>query len=229
MTAWDRSASAPRALIGALVFCSLLIAAEAANSSVNGSSCPLNAIAIEPGALIQAKVDLAGDGAEFCLKNGIHRAQAIRPRPKQHFYGEGQTVLNGSRLLTGFRRDEGHWAVSSQLRRRPKHGECLPSAPICNQPEALFIDDKPLTKVSSKGALASKKFYIDYGGGKIYLFDDPANRKVEVTVAYLRSKARQPTYRSATSRSRSLRMRRKRARSTPARAPDGPSKTARCA
>jgi hypothetical protein len=170
-------------LIGALVLCSLLIAAEAANSGVNGSSCPLNAIAIEPGALIQATVDLAGDGAALCLKNGIHRAQAVRPRPKQRFYGEGQTILNGSRLLTGFRREESYWVASSQLRRSPKHGECLPSAPICNQPEALFLDDRPLTKVSSKGALASDKFYIDYAGGKIYLIDDPTNRKVEVTVA----------------------------------------------
>jgi hypothetical protein len=166
-----------------LLLCSLLIVTEAANSGVHGSSCPHEAIGIKPGAAIQAAVDFAGDGAVFCLKNGIHRAQAVRPRPKQRFYGEGQTVLNGSRLLTGFRREEGYWAVRSQLQRGPKHGECLPSAPTCNQPEALFIDDRPLTKVSSKGALASDKVYIDYAGGKIYLVDDPTNRKVEMTVA----------------------------------------------
>ena len=91
--------------------------------------------------------------------------------------------MNGSRLLAGFRREEGYWVANSQLQRRPKHGECLPSAPACNQPEALFIDDRPLTKVSSKDALASGKFYIDYAGGKIYLVDDPTNRKVEATVA----------------------------------------------
>jgi len=183
MTAWNPSASTRRMLIGTLVLCSLLIVAQAAIFDVNSSSCPHDAIAVEPGASIQAAVDFAGDGAVFCLKSGVHRAQAVRPRPKQRFYGEGQTVLNGSRLLTGFRREEGYWAVSSQLQRRPKHGECLPSAPICNQPEALFIDDRPLTRVASKGALASDKFYIDYAGGNIYLLDDPTNRKVEVTVA----------------------------------------------
>lgn len=183
MTAWNRGASARGILIGALVLCGFLIDAGAANAGVNGSSCPLDAIAIEPGVLIQSAVDLAGDGAAFCLKNGTHRAQAVRPRPRQRFYGEGRTVLNGSRLLAGFGREEGYWTVSSQLQRRLKHGECLPSAPTCNQPEALFIDDRPLTKVSSKGALASGKFYIDYAGGKIYLVDDPTNRKVEVTVA----------------------------------------------
>ena len=133
--------------------------------------------------MIQAAVDFAGDGAVFCLKNGIHRAQAVRPRPGQRFYGEGQTVLNGSRLLTGFRREEALLGGEQPTPARPKHGECLPSAPVCDQPEALFIDDRPLTKVLSKGALASNEFYIDYAGGKIYLVDDPTNRKVEATVA----------------------------------------------
>jgi hypothetical protein len=171
-------------LIGAAVLCSLWIGAAAtflyADSS---SSCPFDAIAIEPGAAIQAVVDRAGDGAGFCLKTGIHRAQAIRPRSKQRFYGEDHAVLNGSRLLTGFGREGGYWLVSSQIQPGPKHGECLPSAPHCNQPEALFIDDKPLTRVSSKDALASDRFYIDYAGGKIYLADDPTNRKLELTVA----------------------------------------------
>ena len=183
MMAWIRRLSARRTLIGALMLCILLIVAEAAIFHVNRSSCPHDAIAVEPGASIQAAVDFAGDGAVFCLRNGIHRAQAVRPRPKQRFYGEGRTILNGSRLLADFRREGGYWTVSSQLRRGPKHGECLPTAPACNQPEALFIDDMPLTKVLSKDALASNKFYIDYAGGKIYLVDDPTNRKVEVTVA----------------------------------------------
>ena len=84
-------------MIGTLVVCGLLVVAEAAISDVNGSSCPRDAIAVVPGASIQAAVDFAGDGAAFCLRNGIHRAQAIRPRPKQRFYGEGSTILNGSR------------------------------------------------------------------------------------------------------------------------------------
>ena len=62
----------------------------------------LDAIAVEPGASIQAAVDSAGDGAVFCLKNGMHRAQVVRPRSRQSFYGEGRSVLNGSRLLTDF-------------------------------------------------------------------------------------------------------------------------------
>jgi hypothetical protein len=95
----------------------------------NSSSCPFDAIAVEPGNSIQAAVDFAGDGAVFCLKKGIHRAQAVRPRAGQLFYGEGETVLNGSRLLDGFRREGRYWVANSQLQRVPKHGACLPKRP----------------------------------------------------------------------------------------------------
>src|SRR5258708_21187275 len=126
-------------LIGALALAGLLVDTEAANAGVGASSCPSNAIAVVPGSSIQEAVEGAADGAVFCLKSGIHRGQAIRPRPGQRFYGEDQTVLNGSQLLTGFRRDGDYWVVDSQLRRLRKHGECLPTAPHCNQPVTMFI------------------------------------------------------------------------------------------
>ena len=47
----------------------------------------------------------------------------------------------------------------------------------------MFIDDKPLHQVLSKDRLESNKFYFDYANAKIYLADDPRNRKVEATVA----------------------------------------------
>lgn len=181
MTAWRRTAPARPILLGALALCSLPAASGIANAQA--PSCPSGAIAIKPGALIQAAVDLAGAGAAFCLRNGVHRAQAIRPWPKQRFYGEGATILNGSRLLADFRREGGYWVASAEVRPRPKHGECRPSAPTCDQPDMLFIDDKPLTRVSGKDELASGKFHIDYAGDAIYLADDPTNRKVELTAA----------------------------------------------
>src|SRR5258708_6951247 len=115
MMARNRSASARSILSGTLLLCGLLIAAQVANAGVNSSSCPRDAIAIVPGASIQATVDRAGDGAAFCLKNGVHRAQAVRPRSKQRFYGEGHTALNGNRLLADFRLERGYWGVSSQI------------------------------------------------------------------------------------------------------------------
>ena len=183
MTARVRSSIVRRTVVGALAICGLSITAEAAFAGVNSSSCPLDAIAVEPGNSIQAAVDRSGEGAVFCLKKGIHRAQAVRPRAGQRFHGEGETVLNGSRLLDGFRREGRYWVASSQLQRVPKHGECLPSAPACDQPQTVFIDDKPLAKVLSKDALVTNEVYVDYVGGRIYLADDPTNRTVEATIA----------------------------------------------
>src|SRR5215475_7187703 len=67
-----------------------------AAAGVTDAPCPQGAIGIEPGASIQAAVDSAGEGAAFCLKNGTHRMQVIRPHSGQSFYGEGRTILNGS-------------------------------------------------------------------------------------------------------------------------------------
>jgi hypothetical protein len=172
-----------RVAIGVLALCSLSIAAGAVEDGAEGSSCPLDAIPIAPGASIQAAIDRAGDGAAFCLKNGVHRAQAVRPRSRQKFYGEGRTILNGSRLLTGFRRDGDGWVADSRLPPGRRHGECLPGSPMCDRPEALFIDDRPLTRVASRDALASGKFFVDDMLGTIHLADDPTARKVEFASA----------------------------------------------
>jgi hypothetical protein len=192
MMAWHRNVLARRTLVCVLGLCSLLIVAlvvvrsplvAPATVGVHNASCPRDAIAVEPGASIEATVELADDGAVFCLKNGIHRAQAVRPRPRQRFYGEGRTILNGSQLVADFTREGRYWVASSQFQPGPKHGECLPSAPACGLPEGVFIDDKPLNQVLSKDRLETNGFYFDYANRKIYLADDPRNRKVEATVA----------------------------------------------
>jgi hypothetical protein len=170
-------------LIGALWLAGLGTALQTAHASVGASSCPTNAIAIAPGTLIQEAVDRAGENAVLCLKNGVHRAQAIRPRSGQHFYGEGQTVLNGSRRLADFKRQGDLWTVKLQLPLRRPHGECLPTAPLCNHPEAVFIDDRPLTRVPGRSRLATNTFYIDGADGLLYLADDPTGHTVEMTAA----------------------------------------------
>src|SRR5882757_4441820 len=115
MIASPPSSAARNIMLYAFAFCSLLIAAMTAFADVNSSSCPLGAIAVEPGNSIQSAVDLSGESAVFCLKQGIHRAQAIRPRARQMFYGETGTVLNGSFLVNGFARETNYWVAKSRL------------------------------------------------------------------------------------------------------------------
>ena len=135
-----------------------------------------------PGSSIQAAVDQAGPNAAFCLKNGVHRMQVVRPLDGQSFYGEGGTILNGSRLLTEFTREGSYWVANGQTQHGQKHGECLKTAPACDLPEAVFIDDKPLAQVLSKDGVKPGSFYFDYAGDRIYLGDDPTGHKVEATV-----------------------------------------------
>lgn len=145
--------------------------------------CPPGAVSVPPGASIQAAVDRAGEGAAFCLKNGVHRLQVVRPRDGQSFHGEGRTVLNGSRLITRFSREERYWVASDQWQRGRRHGECTAAAPACKFPEGFFIDDQPLTQVLDKESVGPGSFYLDYTSGKLYFVDNPVGRKVEATVA----------------------------------------------
>ena len=144
--------------------------------------CPPGAIAIAPGASIQPAVDQAGPNAAFCLKNGVHRVQVVRPQDGQSFYGEGGTILNGSRLLTQFAREGNYWVANGQTQHGKIHGECLKTEPACDLPEAVFIDDQPLNQVLSKDDVRPGSFYFDYAGDRIYLAEDPARHKVEATV-----------------------------------------------
>lgn len=107
----------------------------------------------------------------------------MRPRPHQRFYGEGRTILNGSRLLEHFDQEDGNWIAHGQWQRGKRSGECAPEAPACNRPEGLFIDDIPLIQVLAKDEVGPGRFYFDHAAGNIYFADNPAGHKVEVTVA----------------------------------------------
>jgi parallel beta helix pectate lyase-like protein len=168
------------------------IAAAAEVPGVINAPCPPGAIPISPGIWIQAEVDHAGSGATFCLKNGIHRVQAIRPRPGQSFHGEGRTILSGSRLLTSFRREDGYWVANGKAHSRRTHGVCAKTSPACTFPEGLFIDDRPLLQVARKDDVAPGRFYLEPASGNIYFADDPTGRVVEFTVATFAFESKSP-------------------------------------
>ena len=118
------SAARARAAGAAPILASIwvLVGAARAESGVSEALCPPDAIAIEPGDSVQSAVHRAGDGAAFCLKNGVYHAQAIRPRAAQRFYGEGHAILNGSRLLLTFGREGRLWFADDQRQRGQRRG-----------------------------------------------------------------------------------------------------------
>lgn len=145
--------------------------------------CPAGAIDVVPGTSIQSAVGSAREGATFCLKSGVHRMQVIRPKSGQQFYGERHTILNGSRLLARFTRDGRYWLAPAQGPYGQSHGQCAKETPTCGLPEAMFIDDKPLSPALSKDHLETGQFYLDQTSDRLYLVDDPRGHTIEATAA----------------------------------------------
>src|SRR5260370_20487883 len=156
---------------------------EGLGSGVANVPCPAGAIEVAAGASIEAAVERAGEGAAFCLKNGVHRIQVIRPKSGQSFHGEGQTVLSGSRLLTTFSREGRYWVAAGQKQRGRKHGQCAKEAPTCNFPQGLFLDDKPLDHAPTKHSVEPGRFYFYYPRGRTHFADAPPGRNVQPTVS----------------------------------------------
>ena len=64
-------------------------------------TCPAGAIAISPGASIQAAVNLHPGISTFCLKAGVHsRTSAITPKTGNVFVGEYGAILDGTGWTT---------------------------------------------------------------------------------------------------------------------------------
>jgi parallel beta-helix repeat protein len=146
------------------------------------SHCPRGAISIAPGDSIQAHIDAAPPGATFCLVSGVYRALPSRPKPRQRFYGEDRPILNGSVLVSDFKREAPYWVARAEATSR-RQGECMKTSPTCNFPQTLFVDDQPLTRVMQKDQLAPGRFFFDQPEARIYLAEDPIGRTVELTTS----------------------------------------------
>ncbi|MGE0751285.1 MAG: right-handed parallel beta-helix repeat-containing protein [Variibacter sp.] len=173
----------PHGVVSSLLIPALLLVTMPSCRADDNLHCPPGALAIAPGQSLQAAVDAGAAGASFCLKKGVHRLQAARPKSGQRFYGDGHTVLNGSRVLTRFIRDETYWVAEGQEARSHRQGHCMKNFPTCNFPETLFIDDRPLIRVLHKDDLAPGRFFFDQPAARIYIADDPTGRTVELATA----------------------------------------------
>jgi parallel beta-helix repeat protein len=134
-----------------------------------------------PGDDIQAAVDKHGPGTSFLLKAGVHRMQKITPRDGQEFVGEAGAVLNGAKLLTGWRQDGSRWYVEDRdgIRRSNSSGGCRSDFPRCQDPVELFINDEPMRHVASLSDVTNGTWYFDYSAERIYIGNDPTGKTVE--------------------------------------------------
>ena len=123
-------------------------------------------------------------GTTFVFEAGVHRlGAAIVPRAGDTYLGQPGAILSGAKVLIGFERAAGLWAVRGQTQ-QGYHGPgtCLAEAPRCRYPEELFIDDVRLRHVPRREDVTPGTWTFDYADDTIYIADDPHGRRVETSV-----------------------------------------------
>jgi hypothetical protein len=138
-------------------------------------------------------------GTTYCVARGVHRlARPLVPQRGDALLGRPGAVLNGSRVLSGWRRVEGGWSTSAHLPPHPsRHGECRTNRPECTFTEDVFLDDERLSRAPSAAEVAPGTFFADYEDNTITIGTDPGGRLVEqaVSPALVRSRANDVTVR----------------------------------
>jgi len=146
---------------------------------------------------------------DWCGNKGIHRMQQINPKDGNKFIGEDGAVLSGAMLLDpkNWQKKGEFWVY--QLSENVKlHNEvynkqwCVENIP-CHYPEDLFRDDQFCRQVNTLEELnyiyikyfnplpefvpwyfdRDNNFYDGKGAKKIYIKEDPAGHKWEISVA----------------------------------------------
>lgn len=187
MRRWPAVAGAVAVLAAAGLVLTVVVSPDA--SGPGGAVAPIAAepcqgTQIRPGDDVQRALDAAPDGATICFAAGLYRLAApLRPAGRQRLLAAPGTVLSGAVRLNGWRRDEGSWRADGVLPAEPTlHGECL-EARLCQPPETVFVDDRPLERVGSRAEVSPGRFWADYQAGELWIGDDPAGRRIEVARA----------------------------------------------
>src|SRR5688572_4476575 len=135
-------------------------------------------ISINPGDNWQLVVDSWPDGTTFTVKAGVHRLVEVSPKHGNTFVGERGAIMNGSKLLTAFQREANYWVTNAELSSRGLvQGDCIDNYEGCRYPQDLFLDDVTLWRVTDFNRGAPGTWYLNYETNRVYMWDDPTNRK----------------------------------------------------
>ncbi len=173
--------SLPGALIALLLITSAAVPVVDPRPALGAEACTTTIMAgtIDP----QAVVDASPEGATICFEPGTYRLEGpLHPRPGQKLVGQMGAVLNGAKVVTGFVPAGADFVAPGFLPAKPsEEGLCL--KPGCSYAQDVFLDGVPLARVTTRGDLASGKFFEDFADNRIYLRDDPTGRLVEQAYA----------------------------------------------
>jgi hypothetical protein len=135
---------------------------------------------------LQATVNRHPKGTTFCLTRGVHRLRTfVVPKDGDTFAGEPGAVLSGARILRSFVYRDGHWIAHAQLPENPiVAGQCKPHVGTsCTLANDVFIDNRPLRRVSLPEALTPGAFYANDVTHTVAIATNPAGHPVEEAVA----------------------------------------------
>jgi hypothetical protein len=153
-------------------------------------------VALTTASDVQAALDANPTGTTFKLAAGTYRPttnypnSGLAPKAHQRLIGAagGGAVLSGAKLLTSWTPSgSDFWATraSGTVASKPDDpgdgNRCNITG--CENPNDVFYDGGPLQRVASQGALATGKFFEDFGAGRVYIRDDPSGHTVEQAVA----------------------------------------------
>ena len=137
------------------------------------------AITVAPSSDLQLLVEAGGEGATFRFTPGVYRMKQIVPKNGQRFVGQPGVILNGARVITGWRQENGKWVAQAPQERLRPHGECEGDTDICKFREDLFVDGKFYRFVGSPDEVGPGTWHHD--GVSLFLSDDPTGRLVEMS------------------------------------------------
>lgn len=145
---------------------------------------PADAIRVAPGDDAVDIVQRSPAGSTFVFEAGTHRLERpIVPRSGDAFIGEAGAVLSGARTVAPDGRAGELWYLDGLGLDTNAHGSCRSDRPRCNVRHDLFLDDVALRHVATTAEVTAGTWTLDTETGRVYLADDPAGRRLEVSVA----------------------------------------------
>lgn len=139
-------------------------------------------------ATVAGAINRVVSGSTIVLRAGTYR-EALGTIAKritiQPYTGETAS-LKGSKPVDNWIQEGSVWRKDGWTTRFCQN--CVnpavidPAYPLAASPDMVFLDGLPLTQVSSKTALGTGSFFVDYANSRLYIGSSPSGRLVEAAV-----------------------------------------------
>jgi hypothetical protein len=157
-------------------------------------------VTVHPGDNVQSIVNTNPCGSTFIFAPGTYSNVTIFPVDETNhpidgdsFVGQNSrtsampSILYGGTTIKSFTRSGPYWVGNIQTTPAPASGSnyrCDSKHPACLLPEDLFFSGKLYLRVTTKAAVVSGSWYLDYTTGGVYLVNNPAGHTVEASITH---------------------------------------------